>query len=458
MPRLFSILIAAILALSAAFGGFAADFLQPLPAFAQTISDAVNQRQADLQRQLDQLNQEIAAQQTILQDKQRESVSLERDVAVLDAKIQEAKLSIQASNIILQTLGQSITSKSATIQSLAGHISSDQDSIADIIRKKSQIESTSLTEFLLSSQSFTSMFSLADAYDTLNQSLSDKLSELSDAKKLTQDQKSQLVDKQTAEAHARQVIVEKQQQIQQSQKQKASLLSLSKQQEKNYQQVIADRQKQADAIRTALFYLRDSAAIPFGSALQYATVAYKKTGVPPAFLLAILTQETNLGQNVGTCNRPGDPASKGWKVIMKPDRDQGPYLQITSALGLDPDTMPLSCPWNGGWGGAMGPSQFIPSTWQGYANRVGAAVGKATPNPWDPQDAFMAAAIYLGDLGAGAGTVTAERTAALKYYAGTNWNKKANAFYGDQVVARATSIQQNMIDPLQGIGSLASGN
>ena len=131
--------------------------------------------------------------------------------------------------------------------------------------------------------------------------------------------------------------------------------------------------------------------------------------------------------------------------------DQTTYLQITSQLGLDPDSMPLSCPWRGGWGGAMGPSQFIPTTWDLYKSRIASAVGKSVPNPWDPQDAFTASAIYLSDLGANKGGYTAERTAALKYYSGGNWRRPENAFYGNEVMVKARNIQENMIDPLQGI-------
>jgi membrane-bound lytic murein transglycosylase B len=99
----------------------------------------------------------------------------------------------------------------------------------------------------------------------------------------------------------------------------------------------------------------------------------------------------------------------------------------------------------------MGPSQFIPTTWEAYQTRVATALGKNKVSPWEPEDAFMASGIYLSELGAGAGTYTAERTAALKYYAGGNWNNPANAFYGNGVMAKAQNIQINMIDPLQGL-------
>ena len=75
----------------------------------------------------------------------------------------------------------------------------------------------------------------------------------------------------------------------------------------------------------------------------------------------------------------------------------------------------------------MGPSQFIPTTWAGYEDRIAKAVGVSMANPWDPEHAIMATAIYMQDLGAAGGGYTAERTAALKYYAGGNWNLPQNA-------------------------------
>ena len=47
----------------------------------------------------------------------------------------------------------------------------------------------------------------------------------------------------------------------------------------------------------------------------------------------------------------------------------------------------------------------------------------------------------MKDNGADGGTRANERRAALKYFAGSNWNKAANAFYGDSVMGLADKIQ-----------------
>jgi membrane-bound lytic murein transglycosylase B len=170
--------------------------------------------------------------------------------------------------------------------------------------------------------------------------------------------------------------------------------------------------------------------------------------VPAAFLLAILTQESNLGKNVGTCNRPGDPPEKSWKVVMKPTRDQEPFKTITSELGRDPDITPVSCPMKNkdgsqmGWGGAMGPAQFIPSTWMGYRARVAAITGKAA-DPWDIRDAFVAAALLLKSNGADE-TRDGQWKAAMRYFSGgTNTRYR---FYGDNVLATTAKYEQDIKD------------
>ena len=57
---------------------------------------------------------------------------------------------------------------------------------------------------------------------------------------------------------------------------------------------------------------------------------------------------------------------------------------------------------------------------------------------------FYGFSCILAELGADNGGYTAERTAALKYYAGSNWNKKANAFYGNSVMSKSVKIQADI--------------
>ncbi len=103
----------------------------------------------------------------------------------------------------------------------------------------------------------------------------------------------------------------------------------------------------------------------------------------------------------------------------------------------------------------MGPSQFIPSTWELFKDRIGLAVGVSgdQADPWNPQHSFVATALYLSDLGATSVSYTSERNAACKYYSGSSCKpgrKPSNVFYGDQVMQKAEEIQNN-IDFLKGV-------
>lgn len=426
---------------------------------AEAAEKAIAAREAELKAELAQTEKEIAEWRGVLSSKQQESASLERDAAILNAKIQEAKLVIKARQLAIERLGKDISVKEKTIGELDAQIERGKESLSQIIRQTNEIDSFSVVEMMLSKDDMSDFFADLDSFDTIKRSLGELFAEIRETKHKTEAEKQSLAVKKDEETNTKVAVETEKKKVEANEAEKKRLLAISKSQEKTYAQVVKEREAKAAQIRSALFSLRDTAAIPFGDALAFANEVSKKTGVRPAFLLAILTQETNLGQNVGTCNRPQDPPSKHWKQIMpgpadiaaklsKRD-DESAYLRIINALGFDPESMPLSCPWGGGWGGAMGPAQFIPTTWESYQAKIAAALGKKTPNPWEPRDAFMASGIYLGELGAGAATYTAERTAALKYYAGGAWANPANAFYGNQVMAKAQTIQLTMIDPLQ---------
>ncbi|HEX8946600.1 MAG TPA: hypothetical protein VF829_00040, partial [Candidatus Paceibacterota bacterium] len=100
-----------------------------------------------------------------------------------------------------------------------------------------------------------------------------------------------------------------------------------------------------------------------------------------------------------------------------------------------------SLSWNDYW---QGPWKYVASK-----DRVRKLTGGGDPsNPWNNEDAFMATAMLMADNGAAAGTRSAERMAALRYFAGySNASNPAYAFYGDGVMGHADDFQQ-MIDQL----------
>lgn len=438
-----------------------ASFVLAGAALRVSAQESPAEREARLRSELAEVEREIAEQQAILSGKQKESASLERDIAILNAKIKEAQLKIKAKNLSISQLTKDIGVKTATIAELERKIVRGKESLASMIRRTNELDEVSVIELLLSGQDMSDAFADADDFETIERAMQSLFEEIRDNKSEAESERTVLDKRKAQETDAKVAIEAEKRVIEKAEKEKNLLLSINKAQQKSYQQILALRQKRAAEIRSMLFALRDIAPIKFEEAVAYANLAYQKTGVRPAFLLAILKQETNLGANQGSCYlrdtstgagviiKSGSPVTR----VMKPERDVGPFLEIMDDLAMSYSTTPVSCPQSEGWGGAMGPSQFIPSTWKGIAGAVAKMVGRPRANPWNPEDAFMASAIFLRDLGAAQGGYSAERNAACRYYSGRacDTRRPINYTYGNSVMAKAEDIQENYLDVLQGI-------
>lgn len=413
--------------------------------------DLTPEERAALQAQYDELQKEIAAQQQIITDTQAKKKSLQGDVTLLNAQIKAAQAQIAAKNIIITQLAAQIAQKNVVISQLTDRIEKGKESLASIIRQEDQIDHSSIVVVALSRSDLSSFYSDIDAFVSLKSQLQNLFAQITAAKAQTESEKADLATKQNQTVDAKYVVETQKQQIASDKTQKQQLLAITANQEAQYQKILADRQAKAAAIRAALFPLRDAAPIQFSDALAYAKAAQVKTGIRPAFILAVLTQESNLGKNVGQCYLSDTTTGAGVRKttgallqnVMKPGRDIPPFVDLGTRLGFDPLKQVVSCPQSSGWGGAMGPAQFIPSTWHLYEKQVVAVTGHSVPNPWAADDAIAAMSVYFDDLGAGAGGYTAEHTAAAKYYAGGAWATAGRA-YANSVMALATSIQNNI--------------
>lgn len=428
----------------------------PLFVRAQSeLQNAVTDRAA-LEAELKKLEAEIAAKQKELAGQKTKSLTLTNEVAFLKTKISKSQLDIKSKNLTISKLKGEIGSKSQKIQTLEEKIESQQESLGQLMRKTRELDDRPFMHLLITDSNLSDFYKDIDAFASVNLSIKQSMDSIRGVKAETEDERRDLEKKRNQEIDAKVALEQAKKAVEADQAEQKRLLGLSKLKETEYQKDLASKQATAAQIRARLFPVAGGGqAIPFGDAVAYAKGASAKTGIRPAFLLAILQQETGIGKNVGSCYLSVAETGQGIRVstgqilsnVMKPTRDVAPFLNITKSLGLDPFKTRVSCPLaGGGYGGAMGPSQFIPSTWNMFASRTASAVGKSTANPWIPGDAFMASAIYLTDLGAGSQAYTAERNAACRYYSGRACDAKApaNSFYGNSVMAIAVKMQADI--------------
>lgn len=425
---------------------------------AVSCSDSIEGKSdAELNKILEQCLKEEAEYNQKYSSQKVQSATIQAEVSSLQSKISAARNRISEKDKEIKKLSSEIKNKEVTIVNLNSDIEKGRTSLEQLIRKTNEIDKLTFAHVLLSSESISDFYTDFDSYSSVKKSVHDSVQEIKGVKQKTEVVKQELEVKQDQEVDAKKEIEYQKSLVEKNEKEQKTLLNISKNKEAEYQKLLQERQAQASKIRSALFNLRGAGPIPFGDAYEYAKEAGARTGVRPAYILAILKQESNLGANVGTCNRPGD--ARTWKDIMPGPTsgswrdDQTAFLRITKRLGISPEGQPLSCPlaW-GGWGGAMGPSQFIPVTWESYAPRIESILGVSVANPWNPRHAITATSLYVMDLGASAKTYTAEREAACKYYSGRGCSDPnvKNAFYGNAVMAHAEKIQAD-IDILESI-------
>jgi peptidoglycan hydrolase CwlO-like protein len=380
---------------------------------------------------------------------QKQSGTLKSDVDNLNNQIAALKVKIQARSLLIAQLKVDITDKANTIQTLSDKIDSEHASLAQLLRNTNEFDSQNVVSLILSNDTISDFYSDLESYNSIKQSIKSSVDVINGVKTQTVAAKDDLQKQQNAETDAKAQLVTAQQQMAISEANQKQLLAISKQKESAYQLLAAQKKAQADKIKSALFNLAGvSQKIDFGTALAYANQVSSKLGIDPAFLLAIVTQESNLGANVGQCylSNPTTGAGVGKNTgtvfanVMHPTRDVPIFLSMTSDLGVNAFKTAVSCPIGGyGYGGAMGPAQFIPSTWKLFAARLKSILGYEA-NPWSPQDAFMASGMYLTDLGAIGDSASAQSRAACKYY-GTGG---ASCSYSRSVMSLKSKIQANI--------------
>jgi len=393
-----------------------------------------------LEAQLAQLEKEIDQYEAQIENYKKQGKNLQSEIKKLEAQIAKLNLQIKAINLTLSKLDNEINSTEVQIKQTENDLDFNKKNLSQALQLLYENDKQNLVEILFKNPKLSDFFADFNNLLAVQDNIRLVIAKIVEDRQKLIDQKEVLALQREDAAALKEYQANQKALIQQTQSEKANLLKITKGKEAEYQKILVEKKKTAAEIRKQIFKLLGGGELEFGDAYQLAKMAEKATGVRAALILAVLDRESALGKNVGQCD---------YQTAMHPTRDIPIFLQIIKELNLEKNLesgiIKVSCAnSDGAYGGAMGPAQFLPSTWNRYKDRIAEITGNNPPSPWRNADAFVATALFLKDAGAGAGASLAdEKKAAAKYYAGSRWPYYLST-YGARVIAQAQKFEEDI--------------
>jgi len=410
-------------------------------------ADETNDTKSNLQNQLVEIQSEIKKLEEKISNTKKEQKTLASETHRLEHEISRQILDQKALGLSLSELEEDIDFKNSQIDDLRIELDQKKKLLEESIKEIETYNNISWFEMLLRGGSISDIFGQLQYIYNLQKKVNVFIQNIDDLRGELENDKLALEDSKRETMKLKSLSALQQASLQRKKAEKNSLIKKTRGSEKEYRRIKSLRSKDAAVIRQQLYKLTNSGvSMSFDEAYNKAKFVGEKTGIRPAFILGLFQVESRLGANLGTGS---------WEVDLyqcyinlgkraKAEREKKAYLEITASLGLNPDTMPVSKALRRvGCGGAMGPAQFMPTTWMGYKNQVASLVGR-TPNPWSIEDAFMASSIKLSNDGASKRTIAAEKRAAAMYYAGSRWKRYPGQNYARQVLGWADYYQDQI--------------
>jgi len=408
-------------------------------------------------RQVEELQRQIATLEDQATTVGQRSRTLESEVAKLNGMINRIQLEVQSLKASIDRTGLEIRQTTDEIKTAEEKITLHQQALGTYLQEVAASDRLPLSSLLIQYNAISEFFDYMNALQRAQENLQIIITDIKELHASLDTRRNSLEDKQRELEQLKGLQEIEQRQLATTKSTKNTLLKETKGQESKYQQLISESKSNLKRLQEQLYYLQQN-GISALDATTYAKIAATSAGIRPAFLLALLEVESRLGLNVGSGNWKDDmylcymrladiAKTSDRKAYYKKraETEKNAYFSIIGSLGLDPNAQKVSREPSYGCGGAMGPAQFIPSTWLGYASQVMRLTGRSNANPWNTEDAFTAAAIKLAKGGATSQTRAGELAAAKAYISGNpNCSQAVCASYSNTILQKAATIQENL--------------
>ena len=436
------------------FGGCAAFsllFFMAVPSVHA--QDASGDKRIELQKQIDDLEKEASQIDSVIAEIQGQKRSLSNEVAKIQNEVKKRELEIKRIDLAIKKAKLEMEKKAQEVSVLEGRISKSRKSLGASLFTLYTYDHESILSVFFKNVTLSEFMSTLVGIRQVQAKIQDDLNGFHEDVLKLEEERARLEEFRKEQSDLKSIQDIEKKLLSGQKKEKDQLLKETQGKESVFQQLLTSKKRDIATLRTQLFYL-ERTGITAEDAIKYADLAAKRTGIRTAFLLALLEVETgrqfedgviSVGTNIGTGNWKTDMYDCYIKLKQPKTAEaaKNAFFAITSELGLDPNNMPVSRRPSYGCGGAMGPAQFIPTTWLLFKDRVSSLTGHNPPNPWNVEDAFTASALYLADTGATSRTEAGEIRAAKAYISGKpSCSTSICRWYSNTIISLARSIDR----------------
>ncbi len=332
------------------------------------------------------LSDQIGSFEKKLKDATKKKDALTQDLNQINSSLTSTQQLIKRTESLLTQTTQTINQKEQEIANLELQLLLERKVLAGLIQELYATGKVPLVEVLLAEDDIQSLFQNNDSLLSTQEKMQGVIQDINVMRGKVGDEKASLED--VKKDHETLLAIKN--------KQKQALIADKVDTQssiKDQQTIIAKLQGKLSKLKGDLNQLLGK-SYSTDDVWKAVKTASKQTGVPKGILMGFLGTETHFAGNVGTGT---------YKTDMNPSQ-RSTFEDICSALGVNPSKMPVSrrvcynpkakdgC---GGWGGAMGVAQFIPTTWTGYSSNVSSITGNSPANPWNLDDGITAMALKL---------------------------------------------------------------
>jgi len=321
----------------------------------------------------------------------------ERALRNINWSIRKLNAEIASLNLSISQLDSAIKEREKAIEELSKALQHQKEVLAETVRQLFEYDSTCYIKVFLGYGSISDFGQRLMEMERLQMNLESTIKEIQEAKEKMEKEKADLEkDKEKKLRYKRMQEFSRQNLVLKQKQQKYLLERLAEAKtplEREMARIEAELMELRNAMSRIQRYLASwliSPEIPSWSEIFSAvSFASERSGASVFLILGTLQVESTFRLSAG--NNMGSPEANLQRCLDNRIDDSLCYQQkpvfeeICAELHLDPNKVPISYAY------AMGPAQFIPTTWRAYQKK-----DPAIKNPWRLNDAVLAMAYKLG--------------------------------------------------------------